>query len=793
MTKVLVFESDASFAGELRNELGKLGCVTSIVDDGNAGLQAASADRPDLILLSIELPRMNGFSVCNKLKKDLKLKDVPLIIMSSESSDETFEQHRKLRTRAEDYVHKPIAFGELLQHIRTFVQIGAGESAPPSEIVIDEEIQIGSIDLDDEATVMAPRPMMPQLTTPQQAKHKMSDVDADVDAFIEGGFGRLQKSDPPPPAAASANGTNEEATQALPKRAKTVPPPVPVDNSKLEALESELMAAREETNKLRADFDAKIEAEQQKMEREMDELKSKLATAATGKGGGVSSREFLDLREALNKKDKEILSLKDSLSKKDKEIFESRDKSLALERGKADLEDRLLIVDREIEDSKEKLESLAKDKDQAKKASEDFKTRLTKSQADLEARDQELTQLKAKTKEDAGALEATLAATRAEYTVAQATLEAANKAAMEQLEREKTAALEAAATEKTNALAEAAKDRAAAILARETELKTETDGKLAALYRAQLDELGKLKNEHAQSIESLNAKYASENAVAQAAHEEQLDDSKRGAEAVLAAKVAELESQAARQLAAAEKDRDDKLAALERDREEKLAALAADKDSRIALMKRGHAEKLASIEKDRDERISSLEKDRDERVAAAYTDRDDKVAALTADRDQKIATLEAVVAGTSAELADLREKKAVGDAANEARIASMESDLQKTRAELVELGEKKAANEAANDARIADLEGRNKALTESKEALDKDLETARGRTASLEAESARQQAELADTRGKLASETARADKAFGKWESDRGSLDRAKDALAAALAQIEEAEGRSIS
>jgi DNA-binding response OmpR family regulator len=75
---------------------------------------AAASDKPDLILLSIELPRMNGFSVCNKLKKDPALKDVPLIIMSSESSDDTFEQHRKLRTRAEDYVHKPIAFGELL-------------------------------------------------------------------------------------------------------------------------------------------------------------------------------------------------------------------------------------------------------------------------------------------------------------------------------------------------------------------------------------------------------------------------------------------------------------------------------------------------------------------------------------------------------------------------------------------------------------------------------------------------------------------------------------------------------
>src|SRR5690349_24919818 len=126
MTKVLVFESDPSFAGELRTELGRLGAAVQVVDDGNVGLQVASSDKPDLILLSIELPRMNGFSVCNKLKKDPALKDVPLIIMSSDSSDDTFEQHRKLRTRAEDYVHKPIAFGELLEHMRPFVQLENG-------------------------------------------------------------------------------------------------------------------------------------------------------------------------------------------------------------------------------------------------------------------------------------------------------------------------------------------------------------------------------------------------------------------------------------------------------------------------------------------------------------------------------------------------------------------------------------------------------------------------------------------------------------------------------------------
>ena len=71
--KILVFESDAGFAEQLRVGFAALGCETTVVDDANLGLQAASREKPDLILLSIELPRMNGFSVCNKLKRDAAL------------------------------------------------------------------------------------------------------------------------------------------------------------------------------------------------------------------------------------------------------------------------------------------------------------------------------------------------------------------------------------------------------------------------------------------------------------------------------------------------------------------------------------------------------------------------------------------------------------------------------------------------------------------------------------------------------------------------------------------------
>ncbi len=215
MTKVLVFESDSSFAGELRTELGRLGASVQIVDDGNVGLQAATAARPDLILLSIELPRMNGFSVCNKLKKDPHLKDVPLVIMSSESSEETFEQHRKLRTRAEDYVHKPIAFGELLQHIRAFVPL---EERPPDSagIVIDDldmaleddpmastTVQIGS---PLRASVAPPPASAPQPASVAPAARgpeiprapavpAVSRADEEIDNFIGGAFGHLLADD----------------------------------------------------------------------------------------------------------------------------------------------------------------------------------------------------------------------------------------------------------------------------------------------------------------------------------------------------------------------------------------------------------------------------------------------------------------------------------------------------------------------------------------------------------------------------------------------------------------------
>jgi CheY-like chemotaxis protein/chromosome segregation ATPase len=776
-TKVLVFESDAAFAGELRTELSKLGCSTNVVDDGNAGLQQAATDKPDLILLSIELPRMNGFSVCNKLKKDNKLKDVPLIIMSTESSDETFEQHRKLRTRAEDYVHKPIAFGELLQHINQFVKLAEIPEGGASEgIVIDDEIS--SIDIEEEGTLVVERaappppprhksnaPQRHASEAPRQAEAQLKNVDDDIDAFIEGGFGKMTN--------APTNGTSPVAEVAEPSKRKSVAPSgspdvpaAPVDDGRVADLEKQLQAAREEAQQLRSDFDSRMEAEQKKMDAELDDLRTKLAQGA-GKGG-VSSREFLDLREALNKKDKEILALKEQLGKKDKEIVDVRERSLALERAKADLDDKVIASLRELEEAKEKADALGRDQAQAKKAADDFKNRLAKAQSEietrvadvnetraslakvqgeLEERARELEEARVKAAEDAATHGEAIAAARSELEGSLAKMQAEHASGMEAVRAEKASALEAAEQAASAAMAEA-------VAARESELKAESDARLGALHRAHQEEVNKVRGEHAQEKESLGAEHANAMESARSAHANALAEAKSEADTRLAEREAEIEAKRSAEVAAIEQRRSEEVAALEQRRSEEVAAAERAATERIAVVTSTATERVADLERDRDQRIAAAEHDAAERVTAAERDRDQRIADLERSRDEMVAMM---------------------------------------RAEIAKLNEEKQHENAINSARISELEQRVAELTSARDTLERELATAKDRIVVLEAETAALRTELAESKAAHARESARADKAYAKWEGDRAALERAKDALAVVLAQIEDAEGRSIS
>ena len=131
---ILLIESDAPFARELSAALEARGFGVRSSGDGKEGLDLARDVRPDAIVLCVELPRMSGYSVCNKLKKDEALRAIPLVVISAEATPETFEQHRKLKTRAEDYLIKPFPPETLVE------RLGALVGLPEVAHVTDEEV-----------------------------------------------------------------------------------------------------------------------------------------------------------------------------------------------------------------------------------------------------------------------------------------------------------------------------------------------------------------------------------------------------------------------------------------------------------------------------------------------------------------------------------------------------------------------------------------------------------------------------------------------------------------------------
>ncbi len=124
--KTLLIESDASFARELESVLAARGVEARITGDGRQAVEVARAERPDAIVLCVELAGMSGYSACNRLRKDAELKSVPLVITSAEATPETFEQHKRLKTRADAYLMKPFQPTELLE-----VLGGLTELPPP--------------------------------------------------------------------------------------------------------------------------------------------------------------------------------------------------------------------------------------------------------------------------------------------------------------------------------------------------------------------------------------------------------------------------------------------------------------------------------------------------------------------------------------------------------------------------------------------------------------------------------------------------------------------------------------
>ncbi|MBI5549399.1 MAG: response regulator transcription factor [Deltaproteobacteria bacterium] len=118
MESILVVEDDPSIARGLKQNLVFEGYSVEVVADGELGLRFAVDEQPDLVLLDVMLPRMNGFEVLRELRR-LEV-DVPVILLTAKG--EEVDKVRGLDLGADDYVVKPFGLAELLARIRTVLR-----------------------------------------------------------------------------------------------------------------------------------------------------------------------------------------------------------------------------------------------------------------------------------------------------------------------------------------------------------------------------------------------------------------------------------------------------------------------------------------------------------------------------------------------------------------------------------------------------------------------------------------------------------------------------------------------
>lgn len=103
-TKILLVEDDTFLAGIYAAKFEQAGFAVVLAADGEAGLKAAQKELPDIILLDILMPKMDGFEVLENLKKDAKTKSIPVILLTNLGQREDVDKGLKLG--AVDYLIK---------------------------------------------------------------------------------------------------------------------------------------------------------------------------------------------------------------------------------------------------------------------------------------------------------------------------------------------------------------------------------------------------------------------------------------------------------------------------------------------------------------------------------------------------------------------------------------------------------------------------------------------------------------------------------------------------------------
>jgi PAS domain S-box-containing protein len=201
-------ESLANVASVLKSE----GMSVEVAESGDRALASIAAHRPDLALLSVQLPVLDGFEVCRRMKASEKTRDIPVVFLSAGEDEEWAEG---LRLGAADFVSKPIQRDELIARVRTHLELRRLREDLCKQVA-DQTAEFHSAD----AMLKADRPAPDGTQRVSDAVLRVLAKDAPVGIWVVGADQRLlfhnKRCGGPPDGATQESGLNGWAEPVYP-------------------------------------------------------------------------------------------------------------------------------------------------------------------------------------------------------------------------------------------------------------------------------------------------------------------------------------------------------------------------------------------------------------------------------------------------------------------------------------------------------------------------------------------------------------------------------------------------
>ena len=136
MPKVVIVEDELTLSETLANNLEEEGFEVHVSHDGDDGLTLIRAERPDLIVLDIMLPALDGLSVCRIVRRDTTISHIPIIMLTARGTE--VDKIVGLESGADDYIVKPFGLGEFLARVRAVLRRAPGRQLAQDELVASD-------------------------------------------------------------------------------------------------------------------------------------------------------------------------------------------------------------------------------------------------------------------------------------------------------------------------------------------------------------------------------------------------------------------------------------------------------------------------------------------------------------------------------------------------------------------------------------------------------------------------------------------------------------------------------